>query len=263
MSTQLYEKDINGNKIRGIEVGPREPNFSVMIPGFERTGTTEPRFKLLADQLEANGFGSLRLDMIGLGLSDGEFDEMTVDKTSDEMIEVCKNLGLEPNQLVLIGHSLGACVIADMIQKGFIPGKIILFAPALNQRALMRYWFVKGKYKKDLTVDISWENYLDYLNEAEFLEFIAIPEREVKAHILGGGYFAEVAARDFSDLITPYVNRVFHIHGDLDDDVPLDSLRIVFPHQILVNGGDHDVQHPRMVEQWMGPLLKFLLEDDN
>lgn len=62
-------------------------------------------------------------------------------------------------------------------------GKIVLIAPALNQRDLLRYWFVTGQMKKaNPSIEITWQNYKDYLDEEDFLKDCQRDDKMTKAN---------------------------------------------------------------------------------
>lgn len=64
-------------------------------------------------------------------------------------------------------------------------GKIILIAPALNQRDLLRYWFVTGQMKKtNPSIEITWKNYKDNLNEEDFLKDCQRDDKMTKANYI-------------------------------------------------------------------------------
>ena len=78
--TTLVEfPDATGHILRGILTKPDKTTRGVlMLHGFERNASVEPKFKRLADHLSTMGVASLRLDYAGCGLSDGEFSHFTI-----------------------------------------------------------------------------------------------------------------------------------------------------------------------------------------
>ena len=94
MKIELLEfNNINGEILRGIFVSKNKDKKKValMVGGFERSATTQKKFKVLADNLNIS---SLRLDYTGIGLSDGDFSDLTVDvyKRQDCNKAICEGV---------------------------------------------------------------------------------------------------------------------------------------------------------------------------
>lgn len=75
--------------------------------------------------------------------------------------------------------------------------------------------------------------------------------------------------KDYSEILPvqgPPLDRlnveenILHIHGDSDDKVPLDSLGVEFKRKIIVKNGDHDLERPDMIKQWLLGTVSFLRE---
>ncbi|NMB47798.1 hypothetical protein GYA01_03095, partial [Patescibacteria group bacterium] len=151
MKIELLEfNNINREILRGIFVSKNKDKKKValMVGGFERSATTQKKFKVLADNLNIS---SLRLDYTGIGLSDGDFSDLTVQNLATDIksaTEVLNEKGFL--EVIVVCHSLSACAVS-LIANCF--NKIVLFAPALNQKELLRYWFVDSLEKEK---EIDW-----------------------------------------------------------------------------------------------------------
>lgn len=246
MKTKLLQ--INNN--RGILVDKKDNKGNkiivIMIGGFERAATTEKKFKKLADNLSLSSF---RFDWSGIGLSDGEFSNVTVSSMKKELNSIVKELGKNYKRFMVVAHSLGCCVVADMEFE-----KKVLIAPALNQKELLRYYFVVSNFKEK---EITWDNYRRYLNERKFLKYCKKEDKMTKKNFIGSDYFIENKDKDYSKIIKNN-KSVLHIHGDKDDKVPIESLNVKFINSIIVKGGDHDLERPDMMEQWLPQAIKFI-----
>ena len=77
-----------------------------------------------------------------------------------------------------------------------------------------------------------------------------------KEHWLGNSYFLENLDQDYNNDLKKISQRIFVVHGDRDDKVPIKSNSI--KPNIVVSGGDHDLQRPDMIEQWLPQVIKFL-----
>ncbi|HNZ83712.1 MAG TPA: hypothetical protein PKL98_00315 [Candidatus Pacearchaeota archaeon] len=253
METKLLKFGEN----RGILVEKGTKDIVLMIGGFERCATTEKKFKILSDMLD---FSSFRFDYDGIGLSDGDFSKSTVMNLSNQFKNII--LGLRQNgysEFSIIAHSLGACVYA-MLKDEISFKKTILLSPALNQKDLMRYWFTISNFKNssDSTgIKIDWDNYKRYLDEDNFKKDCFRNNRMTKQNYIASNYYLENSEIDYSKYINS-ADNILHIHGEEDEKVPIKSLNVRFPNFIFVKKGDHDLERPDMITQWLDQAIDFI-----
>lgn len=247
MVTKLLE--INNN--RGILVDRDSNHVVLMVGGFERSTTTEKKFKIIADNINISSF---RFDYSGVGLSDGDFSNITVNLMKKEIDDVLTQLKrMDYKKFSVVAHSLSACVVIDINFE-----KKVLIAPALNQEELLRYWFALSSIKKQkVSADVDWRNYKKYFNEDNFSQDCKRDDKMTKQNYISSAYFLENKDRNYSNLLKSEDN-ILHIHGDKDDKVPIESLSSKFTKSIIVNGGDHDLERPDMVKQWINFAIKFI-----
>lgn len=261
MNTKLLEININDSIIRGILVLPNveTSKVTILIHGFSRTATTEKKFKVLADNLADAGIASFRFDFTGLGLSDGDFRTTTVDIMTNIVSNLIEQLKTSHNLTTTssVSHSLGGCIVANLLHNGIPLEKNILISPALNQKELMRMWFVTGVMKKQ-NIEITWQNYKDYLNENNFISDCNREDKMTKTDFINKEYFLENKDKDYSKLFERYKNSILHIHGDADEAVPQESLNINFDNKIIVTKGNHDLERPDFLIQWLDKAIRFL-----
>lgn len=266
MKTQLIEfQNTNKETLRGILLNPEQKSSKgvIFISGFERSGTNEPKFKDLSYNLYQKGIPSMRFDFTGLGLSDGDFKYTTLKNWTKEFSNAYNFFKSKTDikNVYIVGHSLGTCVLAKYLEQN--PNnteKAVLISPALNQRDLMRYWFVSGKMKKEnLNQLIDWHNYKSFLDEKEFQKDVNKNDKTSKYNFIGAEYFKECSKLDLSSSFEDYKNNFLHIHGEMDLAVPLESLGIEFSNKIIVKGGDHDMERPDQRIQWIEKTVEYLL----
>lgn len=237
---------------------------AIFLQGFERNATVEKKAKFMAGELAKNNIASLRFDAAGCGLSDGDFSKITLKGRARELLtalDVFQNQcgGLKIN---FVAHSLGMCPLAMVFEKiKNLINRMVFIAPALNQKDLMRFYFVRDSMKKrgDQT-KITWGNYKQYLNDEEFLQDCARAGKMVRENYINPDYFLEAKDLDFSRSFDAIKDRILHVHGEFDLSVPLESLAVVFPNRLIVPGGDHDLERPDFWDQWFPKAVDFLTQ---
>ncbi len=253
-------KEFFNNKqqlLRGVLVETSSKDLVViMFGGFERSGTTEKKFKALSDKLACSEISSFRFDAVDCGLSDGDFYNTTTESLSEDLLSAYNFLldyGFK--KVYFVVHSLAACALSLLINKINIE-RAVLIAPALNQKELLRLWFVQKNNKE---IKINWDNYKNYYQESDFINNINL-DLITKCHKLNKEYRLKNNDCDYSTLFIPINNSILLIHGTKDDKVPLQSLNIDFVNKVIVENGDHDLEQPGIIEQWLDKSVVFLKE---
>jgi len=135
---------------------------------------------------------------------------------------------------------------------------MILLAPALNQKKLLRYWYVKNSMKYlNSKIKITWKNYKKYLNEKEFQKFCLKKDRMTDKNYVSDIYYLENKSQDYLAIMD--AKNIFIINGNDDDVVPIESLENKKKIDVIVKNGDHDLERPDMVNQWKNKAIKFLI----
>lgn len=259
IKTNLKEFSNKTNStLRGVlleNINKDKDYIVLMLGGFERAGTTERKFKSLADKLAENKIDSFRFDATDCGLSDGDFYNMTTDSLASDLqsaVDFVKKLGY--TKISVVVHSLAACALTSFINEKIFT-KIILIAPALNQAELLRLWFAQTK-NKNITID--WHNYKKYYTENEFTENLKL-DLITKFHKLSANYKILNQNIDYASYFNAVdKNSILLIHGTADNKVPLESINIDFNNKIIIKNGDHDLESPGVIEQWLDKTIEFL-----
>ncbi|MEF2175871.1 MAG: hypothetical protein V3575_05340, partial [Candidatus Absconditabacteria bacterium] len=164
-------------------------------------------------------------------------------------------------KIYIVAHSYGACIISSMIERF---EKIALISPAFNQKELNKYWFTKQYMKKNHpTTEVNWSNFNILLNENscfllnKYEEFVYFTKRSTKYNYISNKHLLSVWDKDYSGYFHGYEDKVLHIHGEMDDVVPLQSLNISFQNQFIVKNGDHDIESKDLVASWSSQLFDF------
>lgn len=266
MKTELFEVVNKDNTvIRGIVSLPNDWNckaWVVCLHWFERCSSTEKKFKTLTQDLTEKMFAVLRLDFSWCGLSDGDFRSMTIAKQSEEFISAFEAFKRKYhlNKVNVVAHSLGACILAEW-QQNIELDKIVFFAPALNQKELLRYWFIVSQMKKkNPELEITRENYSGYLDESAFQEDCKRQDKMTKINNINPEYFLEAEKKDFSNAFEGKEDDILHIHWSKDMAVPRESLNTSFKNTLIVENWDHDMERPDQIKQWKDKVIAFLDE---
>ena len=266
MSKLLEFYNNEGELLRGIFDEADSEEAVVFVHGFEGT-TIRTRNKNFIDCLRGK-VNLLRFDFAGLGLSDGDFSEMTVEKSVGELKSAINKLKAENAQIQkvnIIAHSLGACVALEYWKENKeVADKVILFAPALNQGELNRYFFATYLMRdKKPGLKITWSNYKDCVNEEKYKEYIEKDPKKMKEHYLCNKYHLENADKDYQPLLKGInLDRILIIHSLLDDKVPFDS-NDKLPDGIKIiklDIGDHDLQSPDVADRYLDQVINFLTD---
>jgi pimeloyl-ACP methyl ester carboxylesterase len=236
----------------------------VMVGGFARAATQESFLRSIAEEIEKP---VIIFDWHGLGMSDGNFSDVTVKRLA---IDMKRFIGMLVSRgffkFHLVGHSLGACVIADIFENSSVDiGKMILLSPALKQNFLLRYWFAK---EKGYTFNFgSWHAYNDsgyrrwmrnkgeesnvgalWPYENEFLEYCKISKKVKRISFpINPDYWKTEKSMDYS-LSLPFEpmvkevicgNNILCVHGKDDSAIPVDLIEFGFQKSKIIDCADH------------------------
>lgn len=230
------------------------------LAGFEQPGTTQEKVKHLASSLAQKNLALFRYDYPGLGISEGNFENMTVSRlvaNFRRVVDFVKH-EVQTDNFHVAAHSLGACVFAESLQSADVKellqnGRAVLIAPALNQGGLHRYWHAQ---KTNPEAKVTWENFKYLIDDKDYRKSMLHPSiREVRAHAINNSYFSEVMDKDYTSFITASNVPILWIHGSEDNVVPLQSVKIPYP-QIIVKNGDHDLEKPSY-RTWVEAAAEF------
>lgn len=257
-------KNQDGAILRGIlRVGTA--NCAVIFShGLERTSITEQKFKRLADVLEKKSVTSFAFDYTGTGLSDGDFSGTTVVRMVDDFLHACEVLKKETgvSDIVAVGHSISGCILGTVRKTTpQLLSKIVLLGPGLNMREILRLKFTRDFARiSGLKEQITWQNFREFFNEELFQTFCKQTNNMLRSNVIGTDFFRENMDTDYSSLFTSPNDDVLLIHGTADEMVPIESLNVQFINKIIISKGDHELERPDVMAQWLDPCVEFLLK---
>lgn len=264
MMHSLFEMPWKESVLRGILVQPKQTSTRVCIcvPGFEGSATTAKKYTALSTELARNGVASLRIDFVGCGLSDGSYADMTVADLALQLQAVYSHMHTMFSDVSYVGHSLGACVIVKLLQlePPITSPRLGFLSPALNQKELLRYLYMREKAKKVGLKPVEWGTYRQDFNEKEFFHYCHTA-RETKYTMMQPGYFLENSEMDYRMLLPEDMRNIVFVCGDRDQVVPTASFQTSDMKMVTVTGGDHENEKPSLLEQWLPAMVAHLCSE--
>jgi len=179
----------------------------ILVHGFAKT-KSERKFVKLSRELAKANIISFRFDFSGCGDSEGEFEKLSISKQLDDLKVAFKTLLKEKKvnkkRIGILAHSLGS-VIACLFQAKYQKVKtLILVAPALNQKKLLKKWYKKSEIKK-------WKRQ----------SFLDTPKGRI-----GISYLRE--AKDYNKILRTIKIPTLILHGKEDKNIPFKMAKETF-----------------------------------
>ena len=234
--------------------GQRAPRIVLLIHGFMSDKDSETNIEL-TKRLLPKGIATVRLDLFGHGQSAGPFQSLTLSRCLHQvegLIAWIKEKGYE--EIALVGSSFGGLIAIHTAAKHKELVRLVLKCPVSNYPPL---WETPlGKAGMD---DWKTRGVFAFI----FDEKRAKLEYRFYEDLLKVNTYADAATIKTPTLI---------VHGDADDDVPVDqsirlfdTLRIPRPQKelVLVSGADHGFSKPEDFNQMIDEIEAWVLAVDN
>lgn len=202
---------------------------AILLHGFKGT-KSQRKFVRLARKLAENGIVALRFDFQGCGDSEGEFFQTTISQQLKDLEMIwCKFQGksqIDPQRIGILGHSLGALIACLFQKKNRLAKTLVLVAPAIAQKQLIREWHTPYQLRK-----LRKQGYLD-----------------ADDFRIGIDYFKE-AKRYNNEIASEIEIPVLILHGRKDETIPAKYTRDLFLKLkarkkgiVLIKGADHNFE---------------------
>ncbi|MGB0756941.1 MAG: alpha/beta fold hydrolase [Patescibacteria group bacterium] len=250
---QLLEIPFDNSVLRALHSPAESDSAVIFIHGLEGS-TVYTKFRRLERQLRSH-IHVVRFDCIGQGMSDGEFEHFTIKSGVDQISAIIEHMKFKYGitKFSFAAHSLGGVMAVEYMHLYEHIQKALLISPALNQRGLLRYLFAKRLHPNK---HIEWNNYQEFAPEKLFL--LATNRKvPVSFGFLDKKFFKENRNIDYNKRAIAFRDKLFLVHGTHDDTVPIQSNSI--KPNIIVSDGDHHLERPKMIRQWLKQGVKFLL----
>lgn len=224
----------------------------LLIHGFMSNKDSDTNLEL-TKRLLTKGMATVRLDLFGHGESDGLFQQLTLSRCLHQvegLIAWIKKNGYE--QIALVGSSFGGLIAIHTAAKHKELISLALKCPVSNYPIL---W--QSRLGKDGMANWEKEGLFSFI----FDDQKARLEYGFYADLLKFNTYADAAHIKTPTLI---------VHGDADDDVPVDqsirlfdTLRIARPQKelVLISGADHGFEKPEDFNQMIGRIEDWIISN--
>lgn len=224
----------------------------IMIHGIGDTKVEKHRaFVKTARRLAKQGINSLRIDLLGYGDSEGDFDDITISGQIDQTLECISWIKENKNasDVGLLGFSLGGCVVPCAAARSNDVGTVVMWSAVSNP-----YW-----------------NMLHYMGPEIFNsglkgETVVIPDGDR----LKGTFFEELEDIDPVEEMKSYNNPVLLLQGTADTSVlPTNALRyenvLQNPKSRLqfIKGANHTYDDAVLEDELLEATTKWFVEQFN
>lgn len=207
---------------------------------------TQRKFVELGRELAKNNIVAFRFDFYGSGDSEGNFEKISVDQEVRDLDYAIKFLTkqkiVDKNIIGLIGHSLGALICALPVNAHKEVKALVLLAPALNQKSLIKDWNTSRQIRK-------WKK--QGYNDTDSFR-------------IGVQYLKELEDKNFADMdFISFCPPTLIIQGTKDDTVKPKYARQLFkslkkPKKLkLIKGGDHNFERYQVRKEMIKETIKW------
>jgi len=196
-------KNSKGEKLWGVLSFPiKRGKLPAVIVSHGFCGTKSARkFVKIGRDFSKQGIAVLRFDFTGCGDSEGDFKNMSIFQEVEDLKAaynfLIKRPQVDRKRIGILGYSLGALIACLCQIKHPILKTLVLVAPAINQKNLIKIWHSPGEIRK-------WQE-KGYIDTPKFR--------------VGIQYLNE--AKNYTPLVSNIKNPVLIVHGKKDKDVPV------------------------------------------
>jgi pimeloyl-ACP methyl ester carboxylesterase len=235
----------HGQKIRGILSGTNPDTVVLICHGLGGSKDVD-KYVMFAARIDALGLSTFRIDLLGHGESDGEYDDLTLTEAIDDIIRAKKELHDRGYKNVgFIGHSfggVGGIMAASREQFKFL----ILISPPtyydISEMVSSGIYLLRRLRKHNKTV-----------------------KNKKKAH-LHIKFFKDYGSHDSYAAAEKINAPTLIIHGDEDKIVPIVKSRELRKHikgsKIKIfKGACHNYKKPQAQRQLIKEVTKFVEEN--
>lgn len=280
--TTLLEVPFSGGMLRGTVTEPspllrRVSPFKgraedehklktlVCVHGFEWPASIDKKFRVLAEELPKHGYRVIRFDYRGNGLSDGNFRDTRIATMLEDLSLVLDHVS--PNaEVEIASYSIGTAITSLYWQKNSSRiSKILFFGAAFDHASISRFVTLK-RALRTLPLALLGTSLLRERTVWRFRAFAPI-EKIFEKSFHPTKFSHEISSDFYRDLLDLNTNPIVEtipqeqralVHGDRDHSSPRQNVTATFENEIMVKNGDHHLEKPAFIEQWL-PFVKMFL----
>lgn len=206
-----------------------------------------------AEEMDAfaarNGLGAIRFDYSGHGASGGEFRDGTISRWLEEAVSVLA--ALKPEQVVLVGSSMGGWIALRLVQElrqrgGPKVAGLVLVAPAPDFTSELIEPHLTATERASLSEKGYFEEYSEYSPEPNIYTRALIEDGQVNRVLTGiieTGCPVHIL-QGMKDPDVPYQHALKLVEFLPADDVVL----------TLIRDGDHRLSRPQDIEKLLAAI---------
>ncbi len=252
MEEKVYFNDSEGNKVCGILLNPTsDTNIPVIIlcHGFS-TSKNNSTNTILKQILANKNIATFRLDFFGHGESDGKFEDVTISKAVDDVLNAVKFLRDEDYKKIgLFGSSFGG--LSSIIAASKLDGLLFL---ALKSPVSDYLEFKNNTMTKKQIQEWKNKGYTFYFNKHGTKLKLNYSFFEDFKNNNGYGYAKKINI------------PAFIVHGELDEMVPLDqskkTCKLMKNCRLkIIKGADHCYTKPEHFKKAIDLISEFIFEN--
>lgn len=252
MNFQIVEKPVifknnRGENLWGVLSFPAKKKkfpFLILAHGFAGT-KSQPKFVQIGRKLAKEEIGVLRFDFSGCGDSEGDFKKLSIQQQVSDLKcayeFLVKRSNVQKEKIGFLGYSLGAVAVSLFQVKNPVAKTLILLAPALNQKELIKIWYKKQEIEK-------WKR----------KKYLDTPKGRI-----GIRYLRE--AKDYSFIVSKIKVPTLILHGEKDEDLPLKFSEKIFSllpsnlkKMVVIKGADHHFESDSAKREIIKIISKWL-----
>lgn len=248
MQEKLFYEDSNGNKVCGIlsnPTGNKEKPIIILCHGFttSKDSNTNTKLEIIFNKKEIS---TLRFDFFGHGESEGKFEEVTISKAVDDILQGINFLkGKGYSKIGLVGSSFGGMAS-------------LLAASRTNELYVLALKSPVSDYLGKLIADMN-RYPLEKWKEQGFIYH----EGNLK---LNYSFFEDAEKINSYEEIKKIKIPTMIVHGDNDESVPIEQSKkaaslIENCKLEIIEGADHNYSKPEDFEKMLNRISQFIIKN--
>jgi len=165
MKEKVTFKNSRNQKLVGILSEPKYAKAAILLISGYASGKEEWGNWMVhyADSLNKAGFATLRFDRAGIGESEGDFVESTIESEAEDCVAACRFLKNKYRNIAASGHSMGGALVIMLASRVKLKA-VIASSPSAEPAKTFRKVYTEAQIKEleekgKLKMPADWENF--------------------------------------------------------------------------------------------------------